>query len=172
MAIVSRFSEERAAVVKHEVKKNLTQRLMERVGMGDSDSDSDSETDTDDESDGEGSATGSTNGSVKKKGWKKSFRKKKSKKSVTSDLEKAEHSPTQEKPANEVGVVPEPEPELSLPQSVWAKLLTTGREQAMPDDAVLAKEDAKDVSILSHIHTLILILLCSCSEASMPTSTP
>ncbi|KAJ7146409.1 hypothetical protein C8R44DRAFT_837110 [Mycena epipterygia] len=38
MAIVSRFSMEKAASVKKAVKRGLTQRLRERVGMGDSDS--------------------------------------------------------------------------------------------------------------------------------------
>ncbi|KAJ6520542.1 hypothetical protein C8R45DRAFT_955523 [Mycena sanguinolenta] len=38
MAIVSRFSAEKAASVKKAVKRGLTQRLRERVGMGDSDS--------------------------------------------------------------------------------------------------------------------------------------
>ncbi|KAK7063624.1 CNNM transmembrane domain-containing protein [Favolaschia claudopus] len=38
MAIVSRFSEDKAASVKKAVKRGLTQRLRERVGMGDSDS--------------------------------------------------------------------------------------------------------------------------------------
>ncbi|KAJ7508438.1 hypothetical protein B0H11DRAFT_2152963 [Mycena galericulata] len=38
MAIVSRFSKEKAASVKKAVKRGLTQRLRERVGMGDSDS--------------------------------------------------------------------------------------------------------------------------------------
>ncbi|KAF7347244.1 CNNM transmembrane domain-containing protein [Mycena venus] len=38
MAIVSRFSMEKAASVKKVVKRGLTQRLRERVGMGDSDS--------------------------------------------------------------------------------------------------------------------------------------
>ncbi|EIN04149.1 DUF21-domain-containing protein [Punctularia strigosozonata HHB-11173 SS5] len=44
MAIVTRFSKEKAASVKKVVKKNLTQRLRERV-MGDSDSSSDEEPD-------------------------------------------------------------------------------------------------------------------------------
>ncbi|KAJ7747204.1 hypothetical protein B0H14DRAFT_2984906 [Mycena olivaceomarginata] len=38
MAIVSRFSADKAASVKKAVKRGLTQRLRERVGMGDSDS--------------------------------------------------------------------------------------------------------------------------------------
>ena len=49
MAIVSRYSEERAASIKYEVKKGLTERLKERVGMGDSSS-SESETDSESES--------------------------------------------------------------------------------------------------------------------------
>ncbi|KAF5378150.1 hypothetical protein D9615_007632 [Tricholomella constricta] len=49
MAIVSRFSVDKAASVKKAVKRGLTQRLRERVGMGDSDS-------SDEEKDIEGSA--------------------------------------------------------------------------------------------------------------------
>ncbi|KAF8888401.1 hypothetical protein CPB84DRAFT_1786278 [Gymnopilus junonius] len=55
MAIVSRFSVEKAASVKKAVKLGLTQRLRKRVGMGDS---SDSDTDSsDDESHGHSSGT-------------------------------------------------------------------------------------------------------------------
>ncbi|KAI0819743.1 DUF21-domain-containing protein [Trametes gibbosa] len=43
MAIVSRFSVERAASVKKAVKRGLTQRLLDSVGIGDSDSGSESE---------------------------------------------------------------------------------------------------------------------------------
>ncbi|KAF9039353.1 hypothetical protein BJ165DRAFT_1497695 [Panaeolus papilionaceus] len=43
MAIVSRFSVEKAESVKLAVKQSLTQRLRQRVGMGDSDSDSESD---------------------------------------------------------------------------------------------------------------------------------
>ncbi|KAL1745106.1 hypothetical protein HDZ31DRAFT_82171 [Schizophyllum fasciatum] len=45
MAIVSRFSVEKAASVKAAAKRTLTQRLRERVGMGDSDSSSSDEED-------------------------------------------------------------------------------------------------------------------------------
>ena len=45
MAIVSRFSVERATSVKQAVKRGLTQRLRDRVGMGDSDSSSDCSSD-------------------------------------------------------------------------------------------------------------------------------
>ncbi|OJT05869.1 DUF21 domain-containing protein [Trametes pubescens] len=50
MAIVSRFSVERAASVKKAVKRGLTQRLLDSVGMGDSDS-----SDDEDEEGGENS---------------------------------------------------------------------------------------------------------------------
>ncbi|KAL0948080.1 hypothetical protein HGRIS_010702 [Hohenbuehelia grisea] len=43
MAIVSRFSVEKAASVKQAVKRGLTQRLRQRVGIADSDSESDAE---------------------------------------------------------------------------------------------------------------------------------
>ncbi|EEB91980.1 hypothetical protein MPER_09574, partial [Moniliophthora perniciosa FA553] len=43
MAIVSRISREKAASVKKVVKQSLTQRLRQRVGMGDSESSSDSD---------------------------------------------------------------------------------------------------------------------------------
>ncbi|KAH9946596.1 DUF21-domain-containing protein [Amylocystis lapponica] len=56
IAIVSRFSVERAASVKQAVKRGLTQRLLGRVGMGDSDSGSDS-SDSDDE-EPQGSSSG------------------------------------------------------------------------------------------------------------------
>ncbi|CDO75934.1 hypothetical protein BN946_scf184873.g23 [Trametes cinnabarina] len=52
MAIVSRFSVERAASVKKAVKRGLTQRLLDRVGMGDSDSSSESEDEEDTSSHG------------------------------------------------------------------------------------------------------------------------
>ncbi|KAF7302424.1 CNNM transmembrane domain-containing protein [Mycena chlorophos] len=45
MAIVSRYSMEKAASVKHAVKRGLAQRLRERVGMGDTDSSSSSDED-------------------------------------------------------------------------------------------------------------------------------
>ncbi|KAJ7078866.1 hypothetical protein B0H15DRAFT_1000258 [Mycena belliarum] len=59
IAIVSRFSVEKAKSVKKAVKRGLTQRLREKVGMGDS---SDSESDTEEEgrktADGDGSIKG------------------------------------------------------------------------------------------------------------------
>ncbi|KAI0342132.1 DUF21-domain-containing protein [Trametopsis cervina] len=140
MAIVSRFSEEKAMSVKQEVKKGLTQRLMARVGMGDSDSDSDSETDSEVDVDG-GSGAESAQGSEKKKNkWRNSFKKKKN---PAADIEKGEEAHETSVDAKETSGTLAREP--TLPQSTWARLLAGGREQAMPDDAVLAKEDAKDL---------------------------
>ncbi|KAK7059117.1 hypothetical protein VNI00_001742 [Paramarasmius palmivorus] len=49
MAIVSRISREKAASVKKVVKQSLTQRLRQRVGMGDSESSSSDSSDSDEE---------------------------------------------------------------------------------------------------------------------------
>ena len=88
MAIVSRYSEERAASIKHEVKKGLTERLKERVGITDSsgsESESSSESESEHEGTAAGSSAGSTRGSRKKK-WKTRFRRK----SSDRDVEKGE----------------------------------------------------------------------------------
>ena len=148
MAVVSRFSEEKAASVKHVVKKNLTQRLMARVGMGDS-SGSDTESDTDSEPETETEVqSGTETGSTKPRSWKKRFSKKRKQE---ADPEKGEGSESQEVEketetgSSETNVgAGHQRREMSLPQSAWAMLLSTGREQNIPDDAVLAKEDAKE----------------------------
>ena len=70
MAVVSRFSEERAQSIKRQAKKGLTQRLKEHVGISDS---SGSDTDSSDEetdAEGDGSANGSVRGSTRKS-WRK-----------------------------------------------------------------------------------------------------
>ncbi|KAF7792361.1 hypothetical protein EIP86_003397 [Pleurotus ostreatoroseus] len=139
MAIVSRFSEEKAASIKHVVKKGLTQRLMERVGMGDSSS---SESESDSDSDSETESKQSDDGVGKKRSWKRFRHKRK----AEADLEKGESS--NDKAGGDDAGLPvvvkdEKQKELELPETVWEKLLATGREQKMPDDAVLTKEDAK-----------------------------
>ena len=143
MAIVSRYSEERAASIKHEVKKGLTERLKERVGMSDSsssesDSDSESESEAEHETTHESSA-GSTRKSLKKK-WKKRFRRGSSER----DVEKGEKKEEDAEKEEEKQEVREQSP--TLPQSIWARLLAPGREQAMPDDAVLPKDQANEAS--------------------------
>lgn len=140
MAVVSRFSEERAESIKRQAKKGLTQRLKEHVGISDS---SGSDTDSsDDDTDAEGPSEGSATGSVKKS-WRKSIRKKR--RTAEKDVEKAEPK-SEPKPEDIQAVLPEEKKEPTLPQSVWQRLMSTGREQRMPDDAVLAKEDVNEVS--------------------------
>lgn len=139
MAIVSRFSEEKAASVKHHVKKGLTQRLKERVGISDS-SGSDTESDSDssdDENATEVNGDGSASGSVKK-GWRKSFKRKRNHR----DVEKGGEEPCETETATEK----EPSGP-STPLTTWAKLMAPGREQSMPDDAVLPKDNAKEVGV-------------------------
>lgn len=138
MAVVSRFTEEKAASIKHDVKKGLTQRLMERVGMGDSSSsESDSESDSDSETEGKQS----DDGVGKKRSWKRFRHKRK----AEADIEKGEGSEgkAEDEDKEDPAKTKQEKPELQLPQTVWDKLLATGREQKMPDDAVLTKEDAK-----------------------------
>ncbi|KAH9851328.1 hypothetical protein C2E23DRAFT_830325 [Lenzites betulinus] len=142
MAIVSRFSVEKAKSVQHEIKKGLTQRLKDRVGMGDSsDSNSDS---SDDESSGTGTGTGTgsdrdatlrgdgTEGRKKRKGWGRRAHHKKHKTKEGAAEEGLSKSDTVE-----MGT-------LGAMQSGIAKALSAGREQSLPDDAVLGREQAKD----------------------------
>ncbi|THH00799.1 hypothetical protein EW026_g1787 [Hermanssonia centrifuga] len=136
MAVISRFGEEKAASIKHQVKKGLTQRLLERVGMADS-SDSDSDSDTDDEAEGQ-EGGGSASGSLKRN-WRKSFRQKRKNPSTDAEQGEVVNGTIQ----GERAAGPE-ESELEMPRSTWEKLMGRGREQNMPDDAVLAKEEAKE----------------------------
>ncbi len=137
MAVISRFGEEKAASIKHQVKKGLTQRLLERVGMADS-SDSDSDRDTDDEAEGQ-EGGGSASGSLKRN-WRKSFRQKRKNPSTDAEQGEVVNGTIQ----GERAAGPE-DSELDMPRSTWEKLMGRGREQNMPDDAVLAKEEAKEV---------------------------
>lgn len=153
MAIVTRISETKAESIKQQVKKGLTQRLKERVGISDS-SGSESESDSDSDSDaegtevnGEGSTAGSARGSSKK-GWKKSFKRRRSQ----GDVEKGEKKSKKEHA--------EKEKEPGTPQSTWQKLTAPGREQSMPDDAVLPKDNAKDVSVACHVYSPFPRLRC------------
>ncbi|CAL1706812.1 unnamed protein product [Somion occarium] len=100
MAIVSRMSYEKAASVKHDVKKGLTRRLKARVGMDDSSS-SESSSDESEETAGEGR--------------------------TPDDEEKVES-------------------DSKTPTKVtWEKITSVGREQSMPDDAVLPKQGAEEL---------------------------
>ncbi|KAI0633276.1 hypothetical protein C8Q77DRAFT_1114084 [Trametes polyzona] len=148
MAIVSRFTVEKAKSVQHEVKKGLTQRLKDRVGMGDS-SDSSSD-ESGDESGDTGTGTGSDHDTTlrgdgseskkKRKSWRRRphHKKRKSKESTAEE--------GQAKPADtvEMGNLRKETPRLGAVQSGIAKALSAGREQSLPDDAVLGREQAKD----------------------------
>jgi metal transporter CNNM len=134
MVIVSRRSEAKAASIKHQVKKGLTERLKERVGMGDS---SDSESDSDSDSETEGTTGTSAGSTHSKKGWKRRLRRKAS----SPDVEKGE------KKEEDTTIQDDENKTTALPQSTWAKLLAPGREQAMPADAVMSKNNANEVCI-------------------------
>ncbi|KAI0660310.1 hypothetical protein C8Q70DRAFT_87060 [Cubamyces menziesii] len=148
MAIVSRFSVERAASVKKAVKRGLTQRLLDRVGMGDSESSS--------ESDSEGS------GSQGKKRPKKPKRSSSDNDetirddcSADADVDDFSHSHsmkrgrkrTKRKPQADVEMAVVEEEDnggkkrgLALPKvGGWSRW-----EQSMPADAVLTKEGVEE----------------------------
>lgn len=135
MAIVSSVSIEKAKSFKKAAKRGLTQRLRERVGLGDSSdsSSSSSESESDDEhaisisSDEHAREKDSTHNSEKKKGGRR--RRKRSKKKV-EDIEKANAT------------------------SVAQRALTiSNREQIFPADAELTLEGAEQVSISHALST-------------------
>ncbi|KAH9895027.1 hypothetical protein C8Q73DRAFT_692696 [Cubamyces lactineus] len=152
MAIVSRFSVEKAKSVQQEVKKGLTQRLKDRVGMGDSSDSSSSSDSSEDESAGTG--TGGSDhdatlrgdsGSKKRRSWRRrSHHKKRKSKDGAAEEGKAKSSGgggdvemgnmQKDTQGSKQGVV----------QTGLAKALSIGREQNIPDDAVLGREQAED----------------------------
>ncbi|KAL1943716.1 hypothetical protein VTO73DRAFT_4161 [Trametes versicolor] len=147
MAIVSRFSVERAASVKKAVKRGLTQRLLDSVGMGDSDSS--------DEEDDEGGE--SSHGKKRPKKPKRSSSDNdatlKDDSSANADIdEKPEQAEggsrgrkrSKRKPAVDVemGIVEEGPKKrgLALPKvGGWSRW-----EQSMPADAVLTREGVEE----------------------------
>ena len=155
MAIVSRFSVERAASVKQAVKRGLTQRLRDRVLMGDSDSSSSS---SEDEAEGSHQQQ-----QQQKRKRSKKFKRTNSDNDRTlrddddsSDLE-IDHLPHDEKKGRgrgkrrrhvdvEMGLVEDDDPAgtkkrgLALPKvGQWGRW-----EQSMPADAVLTKEGVEE----------------------------
>ncbi|KAI5984545.1 hypothetical protein EDC04DRAFT_2884658 [Pisolithus marmoratus] len=137
MAIVSRLSEEKAASVKKVAKRSLTQRLRERVGIGDSSDSSDEENDSKERTERKKSkviswADDSTadkdedsTGEKPKRGWRKHS------KSMGNDQHDIEMGPSDEREEKE-------KQKLRLPRASLAL------EQTMPADAVLTKKDAED----------------------------
>ncbi|KAI0661226.1 hypothetical protein C8Q70DRAFT_969458 [Cubamyces menziesii] len=153
MAIVSRFSVEKAKSVQQEVKKGLTQRLKDRVGMGDSSDSSSSSESSEDESAGTG--TGGSDhdatlrgdsGSKKRRSWRRRSRHKK-RKSKDSAAEEGKAKSSGGDDDVEMGNIQHKDtqsPKQGVVQSGIAKALSIGREQSLPDDAVLGREQAED----------------------------
>ncbi|KAJ7084731.1 hypothetical protein C8R43DRAFT_1244992 [Mycena crocata] len=157
MAIVSRFSMDKAASVKKAVKRGLTQRLRERVGMGDSDSSDEEETtqttrkkkkarDIEEgiEEDFEGDtltlgdhANGHANGNPV---WEKDFSPPHrgrgggvaGRKDSSRDREKEESLPKSRRTS------------FQLPRAAAGMTSMSMLEQSMPADAVLGKEGAEE----------------------------
>jgi metal transporter CNNM len=158
MAIVSRFSVEKAASVKQVVKRGLTQRLKDRVGMGDSSSDEeadkhgrrateDGESEGTEDNKGDGSHGDRENDQdadhkpqkrVTFRGRGRSKRRRAGR--VAGDLE-AGIPPTDETKDKQSKEKEEAEAKSRLTGFVTGH----GLEQYMPADAVLAKEGAEEV---------------------------
>ncbi|KAJ6593659.1 hypothetical protein B0H19DRAFT_1246399 [Mycena capillaripes] len=118
IAIVSRFSVEKAKSVKKAVKRGLTQRLREKVGMGDS---------SDSESEGEAEPETSANGG-------------------NDDTLRGDNIVVKDFAADpEAGVpVPVRKPRNSKEAERGSAFQMSSLEQSMPADAVLGKADANE----------------------------
>ncbi|KAG5641358.1 hypothetical protein DXG03_005441, partial [Asterophora parasitica] len=126
MAIVSRFSVDKAASVKKAVKRGLTQRLRQRVGMGDSDSSGDEEKEIE--------SNGSSRG-VKE----------------ADDATLRDDSVLDKNFANSSSGSNSRAfrgSQFQLPKAAASMASLSMLEQSMPADAVLAKKDADEVSDL------------------------
>jgi hypothetical protein len=138
MAIVSRMSVDKAKSVKKAVKRGLTQRLRQRVGLGDSSDSSGSDSDSDDE----GASTGT--GKIEEKdsdagSEKKGGRKRKTKKGQ-KDIE--------------MGNAP-----------VKKGFTTSNLEQSFPADAELTRESVDQVTALVCLLSNQLTLYLSTCKA-------
>ncbi|KAG6833290.1 hypothetical protein H0H87_008922 [Tephrocybe sp. NHM501043] len=160
MAIVGRFSVEKAISVKKAVKRGLTQRLRERVGMGDSDS-SDEEKDEEKEIEGNGKlddvkeaeeATlrddGATEHDLVSQGKTVSRRKPSRGRSRIIATTPSNPLPTDEKDLNadeafDDGTKKSPRSSFHLPRTAASMVSMSALEQSMPADAVLGKEGAE-----------------------------
>ncbi|KAI0743884.1 hypothetical protein C8Q80DRAFT_1183738 [Daedaleopsis nitida] len=138
MAIVSRFSAEKAKSVQQEVKKGLTQRLKDRVKLGDSSSSESGSDESGDEATGASSGGSDRDATLrgdpakKKRRWgRKGGKKRKSKDGDTEDVEMG-------------NLAKEKEQQQGMISTGLAKALSIGREQSLPDDAVLGSEQADE----------------------------
>ncbi|KAF9005221.1 hypothetical protein BDQ17DRAFT_1354066 [Cyathus striatus] len=153
MAIVSRFSKEKAASVKKAVKRGLAQRFRERVGMGDSsDSDSDSEKDSSGDEKSSGKAR-------KKRSAHRRLISSLRNRDIEEGTEDGEtlkeeapsHSPIEIEPnlksQRKITIVDSEDGKRSKRTSFQIprpSVGISGLEQSMPADAVLAKEGAEE----------------------------
>lgn len=174
IAIVSRMTIEKAASVKAEVKKSLTRKLKDRIGIDDSDSSS-SESESEDDKEKEKDKDATLRGDSKPR---RSWRKKKSKKNEgeeesadTVDLEKGEGSGGAAATTDVKATGQEKSDSKGALAVTWARVTSTGREQSMPDDAVLNKDSAKEVrnrSLLEVGEIQLTPSLYSSCKASTP----
>ncbi|OSD00294.1 DUF21-domain-containing protein [Trametes coccinea BRFM310] len=149
MAIVSRFSVERAASVKKAVKRGLTQRLLDRVGMGDSDSSSESE------DEGETSSHGKKRSRKHKRSGSDNDETVRDDCSADADVDDFPNSPGGKRGRRrskrktevdvELGIVEDEENTGKKRGLALPKVGGWGRwEQSMPADAVLTKEGVEE----------------------------
>ena len=164
MAIVSRFSVQKAASVKQAVRRGLTQRLLDRVGIGESDSSSSDEEDSPEHekreshsrrkirrtktksssSSSENDATlrddshGESEGDSAKKGTKSAQRERRKSRNKKND-----------RPSDvEMVIIEDKGAKAARGSFSLPRVSGLGRwEQSMPADAVLTKEGAEEASL-------------------------
>lgn len=180
MAIVSRFSAEKAKSVKKAVtgKRGLTRRFLDKVGMGDTSSEESSE---EEEGEHRGRSLGSTHGDDTLRGdgvLEKDF-------ATTDDSSSSKKKHKRKRKAKKTDDVEMQTMETVGPTTLgsFAGGMTSmyGLEQNMPADAVLAREHANDVRpfhICSITHTDVVFssykvsirLLCHLGSSLWKTS--
>ena len=138
--------------MKKAVKRGLTQRLRERVGMGDTDSsESSSSSEEDDEERSVGFSIRKKRGGSGKK--RLSFVREKHTDSVTEDgsepLEAISEISREKSELSNATVVERKGRKKPKKEKSNVHSIASPREQSMPADAVLAKEGADEVSVLS-----------------------
>ncbi|KAG6330079.1 hypothetical protein ID866_9011 [Astraeus odoratus] len=145
MAIVSRFSVEKAASIKKVAKRSLTQRLRERVGIGDSSDSSGEESDSKEKckQDDKSSDTSWTdNGKADKEGnLAEEKRKRKRKRFGGRGRGRFKRN---DQCDIEMGEVDEEQGKEKGKQRIRLSRPSLALEQTMPADAVLTKKDADD----------------------------
>lgn len=154
MAIVSRFSVEKAKSVKKAVKRGLTQRLREKVGMSDGDS-TESETDEEEEEESQSKSSKTRNrkdaeATSKSDGVReKDFATEGSSGDTKAEKEKSKSRKKSKRDGEdvEIGDVKgdEDAEKIQGRKTMFQMTNLNGREQSMPADAALTKESANEV---------------------------